>query len=343
MPSHYPAVRTGTVAAVLITLVLVCSCASGSTSASETSVAKVAERNEGCDSANAAATEPSKHVEVDLTSGGAPRTYQLYVPGTYDGSLTSLVVDLHGYLSGSDGQVAMSEFGTLAERAGFVVATPQGNSAMPYWNAVPHASLPDDVQFVSDVIDDVRARLCIDPAKVYVDGFSNGAFLASLIACRLSEKVAAVAAVAGLMFPADCDPSRSVPILAIHGTDDQFVSFTGAPNAALDTLTWNEESREAFEELRFADVTVSQAMWAAEQGCAPDPAETRVSGSIELFEFSGCNDDSSVQLYVIDGGGHTWPGSELSAASATILGPTTFDLDATETIWKFFGQHSLRG
>ena len=149
----------------------------------------------------------------------------------------------------------MSEFGAFSEHAGFVVATPQGNGPLPYWNAVPHADLPDDVQFVSDVIDDVSSARVHRPDRVYVAGLSNGAFLTSLVACRLADKVAAVAAVAGLQMPADCSPSRPVPILAIHGTADQFVAFDGGPNVALASLPWNAESTRAFSGLPFTPVT----------------------------------------------------------------------------------------
>jgi polyhydroxybutyrate depolymerase len=134
----------------------------------------VPDRSAGCVAPRDPSLGHSAHVDEYLTSGGATRTYKRYVPGRYDASPAPLLVDLHGYLSAATGQATMSNFGAYAETAGFVVATPQGNSAMPYWNAVPHDSLPDDVQFISDVIDDVSAHLCVDPSRVYVDGLSNG-------------------------------------------------------------------------------------------------------------------------------------------------------------------------
>jgi polyhydroxybutyrate depolymerase len=278
---------------------------------------------------------------VDLTSGGADRWYSLMVPSAYDGAPVPLVVDLHGYLSGAAVHAEISQLGALGEEAGFVVATPQGTSDMAYWNAVPHADLPDDVGFVEDVIDDVGATVCIDPARVYVDGFSNGAFLTSLIACRLSERVAAVAAVAGLQMPSDCAPERAAPVLAVHGTDDRHVSFEGGPNPALDELTWNDESRAAFDGLPFADVTETAAAWAEAAGCGPEPDRTEVADAVELIAYSGCTGGSAVELYVVEGGGHAWPGSDLSAASASILGPTTEAIDASELIWSFFQDHPM--
>lgn len=306
-----------------------------------TSAATVPARTPGCDTDAASVGPRNTHERVDLTSDGADRWYSQLVPTSYDGEPTPLVVDLHGYLSGSAGQVAMSDFATVAEEEGFVLATPQGNGDMPYWNAVPHPDLPDDVAFVEQVIDDVGAHLCIDPARVYVSGFSNGAFLTSLVACELSDRVAAVAPVAGLLLPADCAPTRPVPVLAVHGTDDRYVSFTGGDNPGLADLTWNDESTRAFDGLPFAEVTTTAATWAEVQGCEPDPTQTEVGPTVDLTEYTGCDDDSTVQLYVVEGGGHAWPGSEFSVASEPILGTTTDEIDASEVIWTFFEDHSL--
>lgn len=276
---------------------------------------------------------------VELSSGGADRWYDRLVPAAYDGEPTPLVVDLHGYLSGAEGQAAMSGFGATAEREGFVLATPQGNGDLAYWNAVPHPDLPDDVGFVADVIDDVSAAVCIDPDRVYVDGMSNGAFLTSLVACELADRVAAVAAVAGLLVPADCAPSRPVPVLAVHGTADRYVPFTGGRGPALDDLAWDGDSSRAFDGLVFGDLTEAAARWAELDGCDPEPTRTDVSDEVEVIAYGDCADDAAVELFVVDGGGHAWPGSDVSRASADIVGPTTFDVDATDLIWTFFEEH----
>jgi polyhydroxybutyrate depolymerase len=283
----------------------------------------------------------SRHVDVSLRSSDLDRSYKQYVPSSYDATPTPLVIDLHGYLSGADGQAMMSNFGAFSENAGFVVATPQGNGPLPYWNAVPHPDLPDDVQFVSDVIDDMSSRLCIDLTRVYVAGLSNGAFLASLVACRLADKVAAVAAVAGLQMPADCAPSRPVPILAIHGTADQFVTFDGSPNVALSSLAWNAESTRAFSGLPFVPVTDAAGEWATINGCASPPRDEPVSASVMVVRYDECRDGSAVELFVVDGGGHTWPGSAFSKASESVLGQTTDEINADEVIWKFFVAHPM--
>ena len=49
-----------------------------------------------------------------------------------------------------------------------------------------------------------------------------------------------------------------------------------------------------------------------------------------------CPDGADVEFYIIEGGGHSWPGSEFSKSIESIVGPTTFDIDATDLIWTFF-------
>lgn len=295
----------------------------------------------GCETDPATVGARATHERVDPAGADPGRWYTRYVPASYDGSPVPLVIDLHGYLSGSAGQAAMSALDAVADDAGFVLVTPQGTSDLPFWNAVPHPELPDDIAFLETVIDDVSAALCVDPARVYVDGFSNGAFLSSLVACRMGDRVAAVAAVAGLVVPEGCAPSRAVPILAIHGTEDRHVSFTGPPNPALADLAWNDQSRLAFDGVAFADVTTSAARWAELDGCGPEPTRTEAAEGVERVEYTGCAGGSTVQLYVVAGGGHAWPGSGFSAASASILGPTTEAIDANEVIWSFFQEHPM--
>ena len=45
-----------------------------------------------------------------------------------------------------------------------------------------------------------------------------------------------------------------------------------------------------------------------------------------------------VLLYGVRGGGHTWPGSRVDLPDV-LMGNTTYDINASEEIWKFFSQH----
>jgi polyhydroxybutyrate depolymerase len=296
--------------------------------------------SEACGPAAEGASAPrSTHTARPVEVGGAERQVREFLPASYGTTPAPVVIQLHGYLSGAEGQIAMSAIEPVAESGGFVVLSPQGNGERPYWNAVPHADLPDDVAFVDALIDDVVATRCVDPTRIYVMGLSNGAFLASLVACRLSNRVAGVAAVAGLQSPADCAPADPVPMLAIHGTDDRFVPADGTRGPALEDLPFDADSTRAFDGLPWAPVRTSAQEWAARNGCEATPATSSVSPSVTEVEYGGCRDDADVVLYEVAGGGHTWPGSRFSQASAGVLGPTTTEIDANTVIWDFFRAH----
>jgi polyhydroxybutyrate depolymerase len=55
-----------------------------------------------------------------------------------------------------------------------------------------------------------------------------------------------------------------------------------------------------------------------------------VSDEVVHFSWSGC--DASTDFYVIENGGHTWPGS----IEVPGLGHVTSDISATEIIWEAF-------
>lgn len=285
------------------------------------------------------ALERGVHVARHLDVGGVERSYKEYLPASYGTTAAPVVIQLHGYLSGADGQIAMSAIESTAEAGGFVVLSPQGTGAHPFWNAVPHADLPDDVGFVRTLIDDVVAQRCVDPARVYVVGMSNGAFLASRVACDLADRVAGVAAVAGLLDPQPCSPARPVPVLAVHGTGDRFVPADGSHGPALDTLAWDPASTRAFEGVPWAPVRSSVAAWATRNGCQAAPVETQVAAAVTKVAHGSCRDGADVVLYEVDGGGHTWPGSRFSAASAPVLGATTTEIDADAVMWDFLREH----
>ena len=54
--------------------------------------------------------------------------------------------------------------------------------------------------------------------------------------------------------------------------------------------------------------------------------------------YPDCDDGAEVELYTIDGGGHTWPGSPIDVPR---LGANTDQIDATDLILDFFAEHPL--
>jgi polyhydroxybutyrate depolymerase len=266
-----------------------------------------------------------------LTFSGADRSYLLYVPKKYTGTEhVPVVFDFHGYGSSAAEQIVYGDFRPLADRDGFVVVAPDGQGAERHFNLLGAAGGEgDDVAFTLAVLDRIAGELCVDPDRVFATGMSDGGAMAATLACRAADRFAAVGPVAVVVYLSQCaTTSRRVPIAAFAGTADPVVPFDGGRVRCCGNPVL-PGARRAMEQ------------FAAHNGCAAAPAERRLSPMVLLREWSGCRDGAAVQFYVIDGGGHTWPGSPFDLQGAG-LGATTKDISASATLWQFFRDHPMR-
>ncbi len=90
------------------------------------------------------------------------------------------------------------------------------------------ASCHDDVGFLEALVLRVRSDFSINPGRVYVSGFSNGAMMSNRIACEASELFAAAALIGGRVEPGfECKPEHALPLLQINGGKDETVPYDG--------------------------------------------------------------------------------------------------------------------
>jgi polyhydroxybutyrate depolymerase len=290
----------------------------------------------------AATAGPGVQVEKTLTVEGEPRRYLVTAPTSLTPATPAPVVfDFHGLLEGAEIHATMSQYSKLAEEKGFVVVFPHGTGTPLGWQAGLEKEPNKDLAYFDAVLDQVGREQCVDLARVYSTGLSYGAIFTSLLLCRRADVLAAAAPVAGLTFPDGCTPSRAVPILAYHGTDDPILQFNGGvdlagipgfnPDPSAPTTT------RPPAQLDGPGYPASVAAWAANHGCDPKPTDTEVSAMV-LHRVYRCPAGADVEFYVIRGGGHSWPGSDFSKSIEKIVGPTTFDVDATRTSWEFLSR-----
>lgn len=266
-----------------------------------------------------------------ILSLGEKRTYLLHVPDSYDPQTpTPLVISIHGFAEWPAHQAQISRWNELADSQGFIVVYPSGTSFPKRWRTTGLTSTPGDpqldVQFISDLIDELERNFNIDPLRIYTNGLSNGGGMSYLLACKMADRIAAIGSVAGAYtYPVDqCSPNRPVPLIAFHGTADPVVPYQGGPSRSF--------------EIPFPEVPDWMQAWADRNQCR-ETVEIPREGEVSGVQYDDCSQNAEVDFYTIHGGGHAWPGGE--PIPAWIVGYTSQQIDATRLMWDFFKQHPL--
>jgi polyhydroxybutyrate depolymerase len=314
----------------------------------------------GCDAGPAAEVALGETTDEVIDVDGLERTWRQHVPASYDGTTPMpVVIQLHGLTQPHTTVEVMAGFEALGEEEGFIVLTPAGRVApVPLWAATTSPDNPD-LAFFPAMLDAVSASLCVDEARVYSSGISNGGLMSFALACALSDRLAAVAPVAGVVLPEPCDLSRPVPIVAFYGDADAVLPFNGRLGEALgnvpgvgsgDAPATTAAPGPTLPSEPIPTIPDKIAAWAAHLACEEEPTVERVADEVRLESWTDCDGDAELRFYVVEGGGHTWPGSaSLVAAQSSndgdarvsIMGHTTDQIVATELAWEFFTQHAL--
>jgi len=287
----------------------------------------------GCGSSE---VEPGQH-QGTMDVGGIERNWELAVPSVHDGQTPlPLVIGLHGGSEFYSSQRLLA----LAEDEGFVAVAPR--DAYQDWWMVWEPQLPGydlslgnpDTAMVDTLIDRLGKELCLDLARVYATGFCVGAGGTSVLGCVLDDRLAAIADVA--VWVADlgetCNAKRSVPVLAIHGTNDidavygggiaeWFLNTVMKDGSRVRDSAWGQWLMSATAD----PVPDRLAALAEHYGCGPEPVIEPL-GEADHYTWA-CPDDVAVELVTHDGG-HTW--------ISTTDGRTTEQL-----VWDFFEQHPM--
>ena len=218
-----------------------------------------------------------------------------------------------------------------ADANNFIVVYPEGlNNA---WNSgftAPYNSSPNDVGFISKIIDTLITLYNINTNRVYSCGMSNGGFQSYRLACDLENRIAAIASVTGTITTLaanNCALTRKIPVMHVHGTADPTVPYAGFTGAYGVEETIN--------------------FWLSKNACSTqndtvDMPNTNITdgSTVKKIHYTNCADGTEVLFYKVEGGGHTWPSALIDIPAS---GPTNRDFDASQEIWNFFNRHTLSG
>jgi polyhydroxybutyrate depolymerase len=315
----------------------------------------------------------AQETKETITVENKDRSYVVHLPKGYDEKQHyPVVVLLHGLNQEADDMERLTRFNELADKDSVIAVYPsalqgrwnvgvqpvptqnyrRGPYRRPGWGGYPGGGYPrgggqrepgqqgrsaraDDIDFFNHMLDKLENKFSVDTSRIYFAGLSDGGFMATKVACSLTDRVAAVATV-GAAMPKTmvCVPSRPLPVVMINGTSDPVVKYDGGvgKNGRIQTISVEDTGKE----------------WAKLNHCAEKPSHSKLpskgKGGMEtkVDTYDGCQANAQVVLYSVKGAGNTWPGGEQYEVENSI-GKTSDDLNANEVIWSFLVTKKLAG
>ena len=238
------------------------------------------------------------------------------------GERRPLVILLHG-LGGSGAHLFQAgRLGELARAHRLFVVAPDGTpdrARRLFWNAGDACCnfdrlAIDDVARLRALIDEWRARPGVDPARVYVVGFSNGGFMAHRLACDAADRIAAVASIAGAA-PDPAFGAAAPPVAHRPWRRSACSRCTATPTTSFVTTADGSSTRPSWRRSRQRRPACAPGPIAS---AAAAPVVEEVAASHRVRRFTGCA-RGGAELWTIPGGGHHTPSPALLEEIWTFL------------------------
>ena len=235
------------------------------------------------------------------------RPFKVFVPSSYTAAdPVPLVIALSGYGQTGAQFEDYLHLTSIAESSNFIYVHPDGTIDQfgeRFWNATPECcdfQKPpvNDAAYIISIINKVTAKYSVDPNRIYIIGHSNGGFMANVLACKYSNRIAAIINIAGGSFTstAVCKPSAPINVLQIWGTKDDTYAYNHIrgkpiPGAEQTFANWG---------------TIEQCTTPAIE--LPDKLDldpTIPGDETSVFQYQGCSGLTSVDFWRIAGAGHS--------------------------------------
>lgn len=305
--------------------------------------------------------------EFFVTHDGITRMYKVHVPPAYTKHKPiPVILAFHGGGGNAERSVDWFQLNSKADAEGFMVVYPEGTGkevagqVFGSWNAgecCPPAVVNnvDDVGFVSKMLDKLGKDFRIDKNRIFATGFSNGALICYRLACELSERIAAIAVGGAHDAFKQCNPSRHVPVLHFHGTNDNCGMYNGGTCGGcfadyLNNVGLPADRNASLWQCRSVPEYINE--WRVRNGCSDPGSIMYQKGTATCVSYSQCAENAEVVLCTLEGSGHQWPGGgygnkmcdrnpegKACVEWLNIVGQVNRDLSANDMLWEFFKRH----
>jgi len=287
-----------------------------------------------------------RHLQTkQIRVGNLERTFYIFEPTRLKrNEKVPLLFVFHG---GGGNPISMDRrlgFTEIARKEKFIVVYPAGYKKN--WNdgrktnaTSAHRGNIDDLSFVSAMIDSISREYPIDRKRVFATGPSNGGIFSHYVGANLAGKFAAIAPVIGGIadpFHKRFNPSEPVSVFIIQGADDKITPYDGVGEIGVG----RRKNRG-----KIISTDASIALWTKQNEIKSRPIKGSLSDidskdgcTVETYHWKKGKNNTSVKLFKLNGGGHTWAGGQ-QYLPKRLVGNVCRDFNATKVIWEFFKAH----
>ncbi|KAG9630820.1 alpha/beta-hydrolase, partial [Aureobasidium melanogenum] len=265
------------------------------------------------------------------TSGGVLRSYLLHIPSSYNiNTPAPIAFSYHGRTETPQDQESISGMSNETMNPNYLVVYPQAIDLQ--WQGDPAAVGYDDIGFTMELLANLSSTFCIDSARVYAAGKSNGGgFAANVLACdpQASRVFAGFAGASGAYYQGttdvgctdatvtfSCNPGRyPVPIFTTHGDADTTIPYTGGGRRGR----------------CLPSIPLFMTSWAVRNSLGSSNTSVSLyNNNVVRYDYGNASFPQLSAHYYVHGLGHTWP--SLAAGSP---------FDATPLLLSFWNRWTL--
>ena len=274
-----------------------------------------------------------KFLKLSCTAPAGTRAYKLYIPSTYAGEPTPLVVMLHGCKQNPDDFAAGTGMNALAEEQGCLVVYPaqaknaNGSNCWNWFQAGDQKRDRGEPSIIAAITQQVMRDYKVDPARVYVAGLSAGGAMAAILASEYPDLYKAAGIHSGLPTGAANDVASAFAAMSNGAANSAPKAKTSAP---VPVIVFHGDRDKTVHPQNGHQVLAQQG--GTQAGAATTEKGNAPSGRSYTRAIHRKSDGKLMaEHWTVHGSGHAWSGGSKRGSYTDPKGP-----DASREMLRFF-------